>query len=161
MRRPEDFDATHDEIVAALNLIGSWTTSPRGDRLAGLAAGLEEESPPLTAGEIQAMTAACRTTWKSRFMPPLSVLRDFARPPRQAHPDEQRESQDPVIALERERSVLISWQRHYDQRDDQERVAMIRRDRQRLEDHINRRLQERGLSPRYTESGAEVWSGGI
>lgn len=96
------------------------------------------------------------------FFPSVKKLLEYARPagvnlPRR---DDGARPYDAIADLEAQITVCLAWARQFEERGDTYRRDQIEKDIRRYQDHIDRRLQERGLAPRYAgNTGAELWTG--
>lgn len=82
-------------------------------------------------------------------------------PPAPSTPRPKDPPIDAIVSIENEIGVQMAWLRRYQEIGDEHRCKSIEKDVRALKDKIDRRLQERGLSPRYGpgENAPEHWTG--
>lgn len=146
--------ASRDDVLDALDKLERATRSIPPDKKALFADAIESEK--LTRAQLGDAVMTCVKRSKNTFFPAVGAILEAARPPGvNAPPSEGHKSADPIVALEREIEVQTAWMRKHEDRLNDFGVRMARKAIERAQDHINRRLQERGISKRYVGVGVE------
>lgn len=150
--------ATRDEILDALWKIGKITRPIDSDKQSIYADAIESEK--LTRAQLGDMVMTCTKTLKVGFFPTPAKLLEFARPPSVNAPSGDGAPYDAIRSLENELSVQLAWRNRFRDQGQDHRADQIEKDCAKIRDHIDRRLQERGLAPRYAgNGGAATWTG--